>query len=133
MTFSPKLVALLDILLGVKFCLKDLLCVKKMTFRNSGSDDVDIHTNELFKNSCTLKCNTIKLKNLDVCLVPHVGVSTNAGDNHFFSLFLARLYTSSSSLSNISISQLAVNKRTKQVFRLMSHNVTTGKIKGAQY
>ena len=91
-----------------------------------------VQVNELLKHSFSLECNNIKWKNPDVCHVSHVGVSTNAGDNHFFSLFLARLYTFSSP-TFLFLGQ-AVNKRTKQVFRFdVAQDVTTGKIKGAQY
>ena len=56
--------------------------------------------------------------------VPRVGVSTNAGHNHFFSLLLVRHLVQHFYFS------AAVNKKDKASFCLMSYNVTRGKIKG---
>ena len=63
------------------------------------------------KKSCWSQCS-------------RVGVSTNAGHNHFFSLLLVRHLVQHFYFS------AAVNKKDKASFCLMSYNVTRGKIKG---
>ena len=82
---------------------------------------------QLFCNNktCGIRDRNKNRKNLAVYNVPRVGVSTNAGHNHFFSLLLVRHLVQHFYFS------AAVNKKDKASFCLMSYNVTTGKIKGA--